>query len=89
MMKGLEHVSCEGRLSELELLSLEKGNLNKCLKGEFKKDAASGATTQWCPVRGPEALGTNEAREVPSEHQETLFHCEGVQALAQVIQGGC
>lgn len=29
--------------------------------------------------------GTQEA---PSKHQETFFHCEGDQALAQVAQGG-
>jgi len=29
-----------------------------------------------------------EAQELPSEHQETHFHCEGDQALAQIAQGG-
>ena len=34
---------------------------------------------QWAPT---------ETQEVPSEHQETLFHCEGDRALAQVAQRG-
>lgn len=28
-------------------------------------------------------------QEVPSEHQDTAFPCEGNSALAQVAQGGC
>jgi len=35
--------------------------------------------SQWAPT---------EIWEVASEHQEILFHCEGDQALAQVVQGG-
>jgi len=30
-----------------------------------------------------------ETQEVPSEHEETLFYCEGHRALAQVAQRGC
>ena len=30
-----------------------------------------------------------EMQKVPSEHEETLFDCEGDRALAQVAQGGC
>ena len=30
-----------------------------------------------------------ETQEAPSEHQETLFYCEGDCAPAQVAQGGC
>ena len=30
-----------------------------------------------------------KAQEIPSEHEETLFHCEGNQGLAQVACGGC
>ena len=39
---------------------------------------------QWCPVTGGEGWAHTETQEVPSEHGETLFHCEGSQALAQV-----
>lgn len=44
---------------------------------------------QWSPVTDPQAVSTNETREVPSEHQEILFHCEGDQMLTQIVQGGC
>ena len=30
-----------------------------------------------------------EMQETPSEHQETLFHCEGDRVLAQAAQGTC
>jgi len=30
-----------------------------------------------------------EVEEVPSEHEEELFHSEGDGALAQAAQGGC
>ena len=30
-----------------------------------------------------------ETQKVLSEHEETLFHCEGDQALTQIAQGGC
>jgi len=30
-----------------------------------------------------------ETQEIPSEHQEMLFYCEGDQALKQLAQGGC
>ena len=32
-------------------------------------------------------MGTTETQEAPSEHQETLFNCEGARVLAQVAQG--
>ena len=41
---------------------------------------------QWYPVTGSEAVGTDRTQEVLSEHQETLFHCEGDRAQAQVAQ---
>jgi len=34
-------------------------------------------------------MAQNETQEGPSKHQETLLHCEGDQALAQVAQGDC
>ena len=39
---------------------------------------------QWCPATGQEAQ--IETVEVPSEHQETLFHREGERALPQAAQ---
>ena len=34
-------------------------------------------------------LAQTETQEVASQHQETLFHCEGDWGLAKVTQGGC
>ena len=34
-------------------------------------------------------MGQTETQEFAPEHQETLFHCEGDPALAQVVWGGC
>ena len=43
-------------------------------------------SVQWQPQR---QWAQTETQEVPSEDQETLFHCEGDRALAQAVQGGC
>ena len=62
-------------------------NVCEYLRGGYKGDGArlfSGA--QWQDQR---PWAHTETREVPSEHQETLFYCEGDQTLAQVAQGGC
>lgn len=32
-------------------------------------------------------MGTPESQEGPSDHQRTLFHCEGNQALEQAARG--
>ena len=60
MMKGLEHLSYEERLRELELFRGEKAqgaliNAYKYLKGGCKESGSF----QWRPVTGPEAMGTN------------------------------
>jgi len=34
-------------------------------------------------------VGKTETQEGPSEHQQTLFDCEGDGALARVPHGGC
>ena len=44
---------------------------------------------QWCPATGQGAMGTTEAEEVPSEHEEELLPSEGDRALEQAGQGGC
>jgi len=65
MIKGLEHLSYEERMRKLGLFILEKrrlwGNLTiayKYLKREGAKRTEPGSG-QWCPVTGPEAMGTN------------------------------
>lgn len=30
----------------------------------------------WCPGAGPKAIAQTATQEVPSEHQETIFHSE-------------
>jgi len=40
---------------------------------------------QWCV----QIFVQTETWEAPSQHQETLFCCEGGKTLAQVCQGGC
>ena len=60
----------------------------KYLKGGCKKDGAR----RFPVVPSDRTKGNghkNETQEALSEYQETLFHCEGGQALAQVAQGGC
>ena len=44
---------------------------------------------QWCPATGQGETGTNEAQEVPSEHEEELLPSEGDGALEQAAQGDC
>jgi len=65
MIKGLQHLSYDERLRELEPFSLGKrrlrGNLirvDKELKEGYKEDRAR-LSFQWYPVTGLEAMGIN------------------------------
>ena len=66
IMKGLQHLTCEERLRELGLFSLEK----TCTRGdsiirvhEYLKVGGINKTkpdsSQQCPVKGQKAMGTN------------------------------
>ncbi|NWQ69756.1 RSPO2 protein, partial [Neopipo cinnamomea] len=56
--------------------------LMECVGEESGKRMEPGSF-QWCPVTGWQ-WAQIKTREILSEHQETLFDCEGDQALAQV-----
>ena len=63
MIRGLEHLSCEDRLRELGLISLEKRRLQgdltaafQYLKGAYRKDGASIFSRACCNIQGVMAL---------------------------------
>jgi len=43
--------------------------------------------SQWCPVTGQGAMAQTETCEIPCEHQETTFYCEGGRTLEEVVHG--
>ena len=64
MIKGLEHLSCEGRLSKVGVFSREKRRLvdehlhvRKYLTGESKKTET--VSSQWYPGKVQKTMGTN------------------------------
>ena len=64
MMKGLQHLSCEERLRELGLFSLQQRRLGEDLINVHKylerrcKEMEPGSF-HWCPATGQEARGTS------------------------------
>lgn len=55
---------------------------------ESTKRTEPGSPQQF-PVIEPEVMGTNWNTGVSSEHQETLYYCQGDWELPQVTQGCC
>lgn len=72
MMKGLEHFSCEERLTELGLLSLEKshGDLTNVYK-YLKRECKIGWSQAQARCQDERQWAQTEKQELPSEHQET------------------
>jgi len=94
MIRGLEHLSCEERLSKLGLFSLEKRQLQgdltatfQYLKGSFKKAGAGLFTSASSDRTRDNGFKLKEARFRLDIRQ--IFYDEGGKALAQVAQRSC
>jgi len=92
MIRGLEHLSYEERLRELDFFSLKERkirgeliNAYKYFKGRCQEDGARLISV----VPSNRARGNGyktEAYKVSSEHEEDILHLEGDGALEQAAQ---
>jgi len=96
MIRGMEHLSCEERLRELGLFSLEERRLrghltaaSQYLKGTYKKDGTN-------LLAGPVVIGQrvmvlNSEGRFRLGMKKTFFYNEGCDTLEQVTRrgGGC
>ena len=94
MAKRLEQLSCEERLRELGLLSTEKRSLRGELINGYKYlegGCEEGRARLFSMVSTDRTRGNGHKvnRRRLFDHQESLFHCEGGEALGQDAQRGC
>ncbi|KAK4812027.1 LOW QUALITY PROTEIN: hypothetical protein QYF61_025018 [Mycteria americana] len=90
MIRGMEHFSCEDRLRELGLFSLQKRRLRedltaafRYLRGAYKKDGDKLFSRACCDrTRG------NGFKLKRTRYKEEIFYNEGGEALEQVTQRG-
>lgn len=80
--KGLENLSCEERLMELELFSLGNRRFREALihiSKYIKEKCEEGASLfSVVPNNKTRSNGLHLKQEFPFEHEETLFHFVGV-----------
>jgi len=96
MTRELEHLSCEERLRELGLCSLETIRLQgdliaafQYLKGDYKK-AGEGLFTRACSDRTRNSgFKLKESSKIQIRYNKEILHSEGGEALEQVSQRSC
>lgn len=94
MVRGWKHLSYNKRLKEQELFNLERrlrgisSTVTQKPKGRVQT-GRSQALSRGAHWQDKRQWANNARQEVPSEHQEILFHCEGYQALAQAARRDC
>ena len=91
MIRGMEHLSCEERLRELGLFSMEKRRLQedliatfRYLKEAYRKDGENHFSKACDDRTRSNGFKLREGRQTGSK--EEILHHEGSEALAQVAQ---
>jgi len=79
MIRGLEHLSCEERLRDLGLFSLE---------GAYKKTAEGFFTSAWSDRTWSNGFKLKEGR-FRLDIKKTFFHYEGCEAWEHIVQRSC
>ncbi|KAK4815290.1 hypothetical protein QYF61_026195 [Mycteria americana] len=87
MIRGLEHLSCEDRLRELGLFSLETRRLQGDLIAAFQKDGDKLFSRACCDRTRGNGFKLKEGR-FRLDIRQNFFYSEGGERLAQVVQRG-